>query len=628
MHYFDLVKIICEQERATLGNDLTIELYTCEGYPLATNPSCYISKLSDWCLETYDPILLYAVPRPKAFTVADREYSTNVKRMTGNEHVIYIENEVARFGPLPVSVTCNSVRVNELKDFIYRMTSIPPSYFTLKFRNTVLENGNDTLKDYTIRNESEIRIELHSGVSLSSWDQNFFAGACLARWSESQSVNGISLFFSSLYTLSEWIMKRPKYIRENVLGHIRSVTGCAPLIHALKLLFDRQCLSLPHRVAIQELLMLVFKTIGPRQLKGNAKCTTIQENKILEETGKFWAYFIENAKDYHRETEEYTSFDLCCSLKQNRMKEPKRMMDSKGTPHIVDKQNYCNQVNKEMFKPLPEYSRMLKSFPGLICEVWNVRDMKITAVDLTKEWDEIESKIIEMPFLCIQLPLAIKEKNNLPIPCITLRENGAICNYIGPAKDTNQPYKGFDPIGGATFKFNAEEVNEKLREGRFSSFTELIQQPTSKENFSTITRPLNELEEIIMVVLDTSGSMDNESFENKTKYELAITGFIQFCNRTTAYTIKNMIGLVIFGGDAKLELELTESFTHFSKEIKTFPSKGEIAIYDAIIFTVDYMNSFRLKHGLTKNLPLARIICLTDGGDNASKKQPMEAALS
>ena len=130
-----------------------------------------------------------------------------------------------------------------------------------------------------------------------------------------------------------------------------------------------------------------------------------------------------------------------------------------------------------------------------------------------------------------------------------------------------------------------------------------------------------------MVVLDTSGSMDSEYFENKTKYELAMTGFEQFCNRTTAYNFKNMIGLVIFGGDSKLELELTESFTHFSKEIKTFPSKGKTAIYDAVIFTIDYLNSFRIKQGSPINLP-ARIICLTDGGDNASRKNPTEAANS
>ena len=627
MYYFDLVNLICEQEHRILGNDLTIELYTCEGYPLATNPSCYISKLSDWCLETYKPILLYAIPRPKAFTIADRESSANVKQMTGNEDVVYIENEVAGFGPLAVGVTCNSVSVNELKDLIYRMTSMPLSYFILKFENTVLDNGNATLKDYKIRNNSAIQIELRTGHSLPSWDQNFFAGACLARWSESQSANGIRLFFSSLYTVSEWIMAQSKNILQNVLGHIRSMTGCAPLIHALKLLFERQCLSLPHRVAIQELFMLLFKTIRPRQLKGEAKCFTIQENKMFEQTDKFWAFFIEYAKDYHGNTEEYISFDLCCSLKKNRMKEPKRLMDNKGIPHIVDKQNYAGKVKNEMFEPLPEYSRMLKSFSGFTCEVWNVRDMRITEVDLTRDWKTIESKIIEMPFLCIQLPLAIKEKNDLPIACMTLRENGVICNYIGHAKDINQPYQGFDPMDGETFIFNAEDVDEKLRKGKFSSFTELIKQPTSKVDFSTITRPINELEEIIMVVLDTSGSMDSRYFASKTKYELAMTGFIQFCNRTTAYNLKNMIGLVIFGGDSKLELELTESFTYFSKEIKTFPSKGETAIYEAIIFTIDYINSFRLKHGLSNNLP-ARVICLTDGGDNASKIQPMKAANS
>ena len=75
--YCDLVNIICNQERNELGEDMTVELYTCEGYPLATRPISYISKLSDWCLEEYpDTPLLYAVPRLKCYTDKCTQYMT------------------------------------------------------------------------------------------------------------------------------------------------------------------------------------------------------------------------------------------------------------------------------------------------------------------------------------------------------------------------------------------------------------------------------------------------------------------------------------------------------------------------------------------------------------------------
>ena len=627
MYYFDLVNMICEQECAALGDGLTIELFAYEGYPLATNPSCYISKLSDWCLETYDSIILYAVPKPRLFAKIDRRSkSNNLKRLDANE-VIYIQNELVGFGPIQVSVDCKNMKVIELETHLSHMTTLPVSHFNLLFKGVYIISGENTLEECKIKDKSVIEIVPVDTFWL-SYDQNFHIGAYLATWNGTQSLYGKTMFFASLYSISEGIMKQPNFTTDkinNVLGHIRSMTGCAPLIHALKVLFDRQCLSLPHRVAIQELLMLVFKTIGPRQLKGDAKCFTIQENKILEESTKFWAYFIEFAKDYHGKTEDYTSFDLCCSVKKNRMREPNRVMGCQGIPHIVDKQNYNDKIEGEMFEPLPEYSRMIKSFSGFEAQVWNVKQMVTTEVDLTREWLEILSKLSTMPSLGIQPPLAVKEKGTCPVPCMIMRDNGTVCNFIGPSKDNNKPYQGFDLLTGDTFNFDADDLDKKLREENCPELAEFNNEHTTIRNtplnLTTITRPINEIVEIIMVVLDTSGSMDNIYFANKTKYELAMTGFEQFCNRTTAYNFKNLIGLVIFGGESKLELELTESFRHFSSEIKAFPNKSKTALYDAIIFTIDYLNSFKSNHGFPNDM-LTRIICLTDGEDNRSESSP------
>ena len=620
--------MICEQERAVLGDKLTIELYTYEGYPLATNPSCYISKLSDWCLETYDHILLYAVPRPKIFTKIDKDKSNNLKGFYANE-VIYVQDERVGFGPIPMGVDCKTVKVSELKAQLYHMTALPLSSFNLVFKGIRIISEESTLEECEIKKESVIEIIPDDNFWSLSYDQNFYIGAYLATWNDLQSLHGVTMFFASLYSISDRFMKHPNFTSDkmnNILGHIRSMTGCSPLIHALKLLFERQCLSLPHRVAIQELLIMVFKTIGPKQLKGDAKCFTIQEDRILEESTKFWAYFIEYAKDYHGRTEEYKSLDLCCSVEKNRMREPKRVMDSQGIPHIVDKQNYKGKIEEEMFEPLPEYSRIIKSFSGFEAQIWIVKQMVINEIDLTREWSEILSKLSKIPFLCIQPPLAVKEKTTCPVPCIIPHYNGKVCNFIGPSKDDNKPYQAFDPLTRKIFNFDADDLDKELREKKCPELAELNNKHDTRRNvplnFATITRPISEIEEIIMVVLDTSGSMDGTYFSNKTKYELAITGFIQFCNRTTAYNFKNMIGLVIFGGDSKLELELTESFRHFSSEIKSFPNKDKTAIYDAISFTIDYLNFFKSNHGFPNDM-LTRIICLTDGEDNGSKNPPI-----
>ena len=628
MHYFDLVNIICEQERKILGKKNTLELYTCEGYPLATKPSCYISKLSDWCLETYDPILLYAIPRPKAFTKEDEIYSTCVKKLPGNGK-IPIRNDEVNFGPQTLCGSCKEVTVKKLKEYIYSMTSLPPSCFTLEFNYNGLAIEENTLEDYNVQSNPNIVVNPRDQFWETSWDQNFAANRCLATWSEAQTRYGVSVFFSSLYALSEWILKEEGNTRKKVLGFIRSITGYAPLIHALNMIFMKGLLTLPHRVAIQELLMLVFKSISPKNLKGfNSSSITIQERQILEESNTFWAYFIEYSKETHCRTEDYKTFDLCCSIKNTRMAMPHRIIDSENIPHIVDKQGYPNE-DETIFETLPEYFRLIKSFLDSEACVWKVEELVVNPIDLTRDWIITQSKLAGMPFLCIQMPLAIKEKTICPVPCMMLRENGMVCNYIGTKglDDLNpDPYEGFDPLDGKSFYFDADDLDKKLRMGNVTQLKKLEQQPSSTVNpqiidFTTITRPLDELEEIIMVVLDTSGSMDQIHFASKTKYELAMTGFIQFCSRTSAYNLKNMIGLVIFGSKPKLEFKLTESFNYFSEKIESFPSKSQTAIYDAVIFTIEYLNSFRLEFQLPKTM-VARILCLTDGGDNASKVTP------
>ena len=619
MHYFDLVNIICDQERTILGNNLTIELYTCEGYPLATNPSCYISKLSDWCLETYNPILLYAIPRPKAFTEQDKTYSTSVRKLPGNG-MINIKYDTVGFESQPLCGSRKEVTVKKLKEYVYSMTSLPPSCFTLEFYNNNLAIEEKTLEASNVQSDSVIVIKPSDQFWNISWDQNFVANRCLATWSETQTRYGVSIFFSSLYAVSEWILKDEGNIHKRVLGFIRSITGFAPLIHAIHMLFKKESLTLSHKVAIQELLMLVFKSIGPRTPK----------HQILEESDIFWAYFIEYSKETHCRTEDFIKFNLCCSIKNTRMVKPHRVMDSDNIAHIIDKRDYPNEEEIN-FEPLPEYSRLIKSFPsnGLDALVWRVNNLVVNPVDLTSIWTDIQSKRAEMSFLCIQLPLAIKENNTCPVPCMMLHEDGMVCNYIGTKMLNNlndKPYVGFNPLDGKSFYFDADDLDEKLRKGKVTRLKKLEQQPASTVktpiiDFTTITRPLNELEEIIMVVLDTSESMDSIHFASKTRYELAMTGFIQFCSRTSAYNLKNMIGLVIFAQKPQLELKLTESFAHFSGKIEKFPSKTGTAIYDAIIFTIDYLNTFKLEFQPPRTL-VTRILCLTDGDDNASRVSP------
>ena len=157
LHYFDLVNMICQQERNQLGDDLTIELYSCEGYPLATYPGAYIKTLSDWCLETYpDSPLLYAIPRPKIYT--DKQTHVSVGNLPKGNDRIRIQGM-----NLPLKTDCSVGTYYQLLNNIQAITGIPTHLIQLKMNNKLILEFSPEDKvlsnlNIPIRNDSVIEV--------------------------------------------------------------------------------------------------------------------------------------------------------------------------------------------------------------------------------------------------------------------------------------------------------------------------------------------------------------------------------------------------------------------------------------------------------------------------------------
>ena len=617
--YCDLVNQICMAECSQLGDDLTIELYTCEGYPMATTPIAYISKLSDWCLEEYPDLpLLYAIPRLKRYTEKAAKFHNAAALCRGTDTIL-VRNKKCGLEPRGIHTDCSKATYFQLIKTLQEMTGIPGHLIALYRDDNLIYCSTDaTLCALNITDQVALELKPIKDFWCLGKDKNYNLTECKPTWHSEQSSYGASFFFSLLYSLSDWMTETDQQRNGtalNTLGHLRSITGCPPLIHALHLLFRKETLTLPHRVAVQECLVQTFKTIRPKTPKLHLPgVASIQSDQVTEYSDYFWAYFIDHSTPGHQQTENYHTFSLACSETQQRMADPVVVRDVNGVDHYVERSILNETTELTMVKYLYNYRRMIKCFISNDAVVWRCVPAPTCGVDLTGEWKNLAKRCSKYAPLCVQAPLNVKSPECRK-PCMIPTENGHIGVYIDTSKDTNKPYVCFQVTTGESVLFDADDLDREIKQRppaclkRMRTLNHLMSQ-----GLEAITR---DPEEIIMVILDTSGSMTFPYMDGKTKYHSVIEAFEGFCNRTTAYDLKHVIGLTLFAKDSKLEYPLSENFRGFNSQFRSFPPGNCTAVYNAISFAVEKLNEFTTRHPAYARVP-RRVLCLTDGLDNRS----------
>ena len=622
LHYFDLINIICQQERNQLGEELTIELYSCEGYPLASYPGAYIKPLSDWCLETYpDSPLLYAIPRPKIYTDKQTHKSFG-KLPKGNDKI--------RFQGMSFTLKtdCSLGTYYQLLNSIQAITGIPTHLIQLKMNNKLIlefSPEDKLLSDLNIPIKSDCVIEITTLEEFWSplWCNNFSFLQYHPTWNNKQTVYGTSQFFSCLYSISDWLFENKGMgddLYLNTLGHLRNITGCPPLIHSLFLLFSKQNITLPHLVAITEMIVHLFICSKPKQYKEkDFKGAVIPDNQVTEYSNIFWTYFMSAAEVNHGTTEQFKTTCLIGHLSNTKMKDPVTVRNPSGSIRIMDSRDFKGTVDRS--KNNLEYKRLTTSFVSDEAFVWQVVPMHPCGIDLTLEWDKLKIDFQKFPPLCIQAPLQVKSYECNPPSMIPVGSE-EVGVYIGNAKDGSRNYDYFDVLRGEKKVFDAEELDKTLKINPPKCLNVLSKcTPRDGGNMGILTR---DPEEVILVILDTSGSMEQVYLEEKTKQESVIEAFLAFSDRTSAYDLKHAIGLVLFTNKSSLQYPISENLKDFSSKFTSFPSEQLTAVYDAIKFAVQKLNEFDQRYPNYK-LVTKRILCLTDGGDNASNISPEQA---
>ena len=602
---------------------MTVELYTCEGYPLATRPISYISKLSDWCLEEYPDIpLLYAVPRLKCYTDKCTQYMTAAPLCDGTDS-IFIRNEECGFKMNQIRTNCTQGTYFQLIKRIQDMTGIPGHLIQLYQGGTFTHSSTDvTLNELNIANQSALEMKPIINFWNPGKDKNLMLNECKPNWNQEQSTYGSTFFFSCLYSLADWMAEanqKSSGVLHRTLGHIRSMTGCPPLIHALNLLFSKETLTLPHRVAIQECLVLLFKMIKPKTPKLHlSNFEVINSEKVTEYSNYFWVYLVDSSTPGHSQSEQYSTFKLTCSESYQRMTDPVIVKDVNGVEHILEQTKVSTEI---IVKYLYNYKRMLKCFIRDEAVVWNGISVPTCGIDLTGDWKSLVKKSKNYPALCVQAPLNVKS-TECHRPCMIPTGNGNIGVYIDSSKDRNKPHVYYEVLTGQSILFDAHELDRDVK----------LKQPPCFKRLAFLTNPggqglqaiTRDPEEIIMVILDTSRSMESAYLDGKTKFQSVLEAFGAFCDRSTAYDLKHVIGLTLFAKKCSLQYPLSENFREFNDQFGNFPPGSHTAIYVAINFAIQQLNDFTTRHPEYREVP-RRILCLTDGGDNHSNITSTEA---
>lgn len=158
-----------------------------------------------------------------------------------------------------------------------------------------------------------------------------------------QTKAGLAAFYASLYTLTSHL---PSDKQEKLLACVRSVSGDAALVLALRMLFDLRTPNIPLRKALVEGLYRVFRAIIPPSM-GTGVDTT--DNAIFEHSAVCWMALLDKSKDCSSESAKWDDeVSLTCALKYGRLVDPvKTPKWWKRRPNaVVSRRSVLDEIKK------------------------------------------------------------------------------------------------------------------------------------------------------------------------------------------------------------------------------------------------------------------------------------------
>ena len=511
-----------------------------------------------------------------------------------------------------------------LRQKIYSKTKVPTSVIGIRYAGKPVLDNCTKLQEYNIEKGSTLHMWIAPKKIISGWESIFQAKRCHPI--VQQTPAGMSAFNSCLRVLGDVAVELADY---PLLGYIRHITQCPPLVLALNCLFEKKILTKAHKVALHECLFELFRIIVPTNPNLVPPNTSSSNDSVFEHSVLCWSHLHANADDRFGASEKYTEVSLTCPISHELMKHPVRYRNGS---EVFDRSSVEKKLNHGATIPgLPTgESYTMDDFIVdsriaqlvLACSgekevlVWNApNDFAAESLPtparpaLLENYSAVQDAVL--PQLKVHSPLSLKEYG-VNFPCLTVNEKDMIVVCTANSKGVGHSYYFYDPWVGRDELQNVDDLAGKL-----STSVQLSQPAFRKEGI--ISRPPKEA---IIVILDRSRSMSVTTFEKFRRIHIVKELFKTFADRSIAYNYHHVIGLTVFSRSVEVISCASEAFVHFQSALQDVDYDSGTAIWDAMVSAAEQLDA------ISSTYPdcVKRILCLTDGEDNRSTHEPHKVA--
>ncbi|XP_030218753.1 uncharacterized protein LOC115548347 isoform X1 [Gadus morhua] len=607
----DLMLRICHLEN--VGNSKGVCLYTVDGMPLTDDPFFNTWSLKDRHINDKDK--LYAIFTPRQNLVNSIVMRNPTVEETPGEDTVWCH--IMLKGYFEISVNLRSDTITNLKDKLSNESGIPAH--ALHYQG--YHSGSDVLLDLGISEDRGSKLNF----SLSSFHEEMPDNDAMfsndVEPSVQQSTKGLSVFLSSLYSVSE-----EKYGEDflTVNSYIRKLTGCSPLAQSLyQLICENEIVTKTQKIAIVEGLYVLFRELLPSPGQ-RIEEKPIEDLDVFEHAAHCWAYLLSTAGDHSLDHENYAPVNLT-SEEDVRFCEPVYVP---GTPVVYERAYVlqkirdgekipnCSEVNlqESSLMRAMDIEKILLSLPPSIrrYSVWLAHTNKLGEnfqVTMKETFGDMTEKLTEFPFLQVTPPLLLKDVGCSGPLLVQLSEDN-LGVFLEKDKFQPQQIKVRDFLSGKELTIDVDELAAST--GNYSDDRTFITCRTPKE--------------AILVLMDTSSSMEEECYgELKMKKMDAVKElFDSFATRTMAYDFHHVIGLASFSSKVTVIHTFTETLEKFKAHLRELRPSGSTLLYDALKRGVKELNKVKEMFPQCR----LRIICLTDGNDLGSMARTETVAIN